>query len=209
MRHRLVLVLLAGALAALAAPRAGAQSLLDHDRTVEGRSRRLLVPIGVSVSVGGGFATFTQAAPRDVAGTAASWEARAAIGTRTPFALELAYLGSVQTIDALGLDDGALLVGQGGEAAVRMNLYDDAWQPYVLAGVAVRRYRVATDTNTSDIAGGDDVTEMPLGFGAAFRYQGLVVDGRATFRTAFGDQLLATRGELDTLGASLTLGWEL
>jgi hypothetical protein len=192
-----------------AAPSPGnAQSLLDDETPRDPHAPRLLLPFGLSVSIGGGFAAFIQEAPREVAGTAGAWEARLAIGTRAPFALELAYLGSVQTVDALGLESDALLIGQGAEVALRMNLFDRAWQPYVLAGGAWRRYRVIADANTSDIANADDVVELPLGFGTCFRYEGFLVDGRAVYRTAFGDDLFATRGDLDTLGASLTLGRE-
>lgn len=176
----------------------------------------LVLPVGMSVSVGGGVAAFAQPDVRDAAGTAGSWDARFAIGTRERVALEAAYLGSAQTVDALGLDTDAVLIGQGLEASVRLNLLQRDWQPYLVAGAAWRHYDIANAAeNTSDISGSDDVFELPVGVGVSWRYQGLVVDGRATFRAAFDDELLQTRStaqqtndDLHTFGGSVTVGWE-
>jgi hypothetical protein len=167
----------------------------------------LFVPAGFSLSVGGGLSTFAREDLRAVADVAGSWDARFAVGTRQPIAFELAYLGSVQNVDALGLDEDAVLISSGAETAIRFNLLVRMWQPYLVAGAAWRRYEVTNAAvNTSDIGDRYDVLEAPIGLGVGFRYEGLLVDGRATYRAAYGDDI--GDEDLHTLGCNLTVGLE-
>lgn len=171
--------------------------------------------VGVSVSVGGGFSTFLLSDVTDFTDPGGGWDARVAIGTREYFAIEGAYLGNVYNIDALGLDNDALLVGNGVEAAARFNVLKGAIQPYALAGVGWKHYSIANaDRNTSSLADNDNVAEFPVGVGLAYRDQGIVLDGRAVVRPTAGSDLIdaavanADDVRLHNLAVNLTLGVE-
>ena len=63
-------------------------------------------------------------------------------GSRSPIAIEAAYVGSAQGINALGLDTDALLVGQGAEGNLRLNLTTRRVQPYLFGGIGWTRYNL-------------------------------------------------------------------
>lgn len=173
----------------------------------------LVSRFGVSVSVGGGVTGFIEDGAREAASIGGSWEARVAAGTRRQLAIEAAYIGTAQPIDALGVDDNAVLLGSGLEADARVNILTGAIQPYLLAGAGWTRYDVTnTETNTSDLAEDDNVFHIPLGIGVGYRYRGLLLDARALYRATADSDLLATGEEngprLDTWSANLRAGFE-
>jgi hypothetical protein len=170
---------------------------------------------GMVISAGGGVEDFTDPGMRDTTGVSGVWDVRFQLGTRFPLAIEAAYLGSAQTIDAIGLDSSAVLLGSTLEAAVRLNATtDQAMQPYLYAGAAWRHYQLTdVDTNTSAVADTDDVVEIPFGAGIAYRFRGFVADARLGVRLA-GDQdlLPASDGGFQTMhrwGALARIGYEL
>src|SRR5690606_16351422 len=59
---------------------------------------------GISISLGGGVSGFVEDEMRDTTDDGGQWDVRVAAGLRGPIALEASYLGSAQSIDALGLD---------------------------------------------------------------------------------------------------------
>lgn len=208
MKKTITTAALIGAGLTLAAAPASAED--DYDASVIG---------GLELSVGGGVSTFAQSNQRDFTGTAGTWDARVAYGTRLPIAVEAAYIGSAQSIDALGLDGDAMLLSNGLEGAARLNILPGPLSPYLLGGVAWRRYSIInSERNVSDLLDEDDVFEVPLGVGLGFTVGGLVIDGRATYRFAFDDELVQTRGvegvddapeeDLHTLGARVAVGVE-
>lgn len=163
---------------------------------------------GIALSLGGGVSGFTNDVMRDTTNDGGSWGVRATIGTRFPVALEAEYIGSAQSIDALGLDDDALLVGNGLQAAARINILDYNVQPFVFGGVAWRHYELARDDfNTSDIRNSDNVMEIPVGAGFAWKYRGFMVDVRGEYRRAFFEDMVPefvdTGIPSDTDGASM------
>jgi hypothetical protein len=100
--------------------------------------------IGVGATVCGGLTGFVDQQARAFTDAGPSWEARITVGTRLPIAIEGAYVGLAQNIDALGVDDNALIVGHGAEGAVRLNLTRIAVQvPGVAPASASRRRRTA------------------------------------------------------------------
>lgn len=146
---------------------------------------------GVSLALGGGVEGFTNDTLRASTNPGGLYNLRVAIGTRSPFAIEGAYIGSVQSIDVLGLDSNALLVGNGLEGKLRINFMDEAVQPFAFAGVGWRRYSLQnTDTNTSAVASDDDVLEVPFGAGLAYKIAGLQLDARGEFRYATQEDLM-------------------
>jgi len=171
--------------------------------------------VGVEATVGGGAIGFIDQSSRNVAGTGASWDARLMFGSRLPIAIETAYLGSVQSIDALGLSTSSLLLGNGVEGTLRVNLTRGRIQPYLFGGAGWTHYQIAnsTTTNTSSVLSKDDVGMIPMGAGLAVRIvSNLLVDVRGTYRATFNDDLLRNTSTSDnsmqSWNASARVGFE-
>jgi hypothetical protein len=185
----------------------------------------LMSGFGTSVQVGGGVFGFTSDGADDFMNTGGSWTARLVFGTRMPLALEAAYIGSANDIEALGLDEDAVLLSNGAEANLRWNVLSTLFRtgidtpigymdPYVFSGIGYRRYSLVNeDFNTSSVNDNDNVGEVPIGGGVNWMIGGLAVDLRGEYRLAFDDDLLAAGGrtestELNTWNASARVGWE-
>lgn len=170
----------------------------------------LMTDYGMGVAVGGGVTGLIDENARDHTDVGGSWDARFIFGTRSIVAGEIAYLGTGQSVDALGLDGDTALVGNGAEASAHLNFLPGMWQPYLLAGVGYTHYElVGDDFNTSSVADDDDVAHFPLGAGLAFRYQGFMADARGVVRPVAGDEMFsASGGSLNTWGANLSAGAE-
>lgn len=174
-------------------------------------------PMGFSITAGGGLTQFINPTVQDFTDPGGLWGVRAAYGTRSRVALEAAYLGSAQNIEALGLDEDAVLLSTGLDATARLNLLTGAWQPYVTVGAAWKRYDlVRADINTSSVRDDDNVFEVPLSLGVSYRFRNLVIDGRAAFRPAVGSGLLdeetddlRTTSSLHNYGLLATFGVEI
>lgn len=177
---------------------------------------------GIAFSVGGGVMGFIDEDMRDVADVGGSWEARAAFGTRSFFAVEAAYVGTAQNIDSvIGPSREGTLVGNGAEGAVRVNFSPKtAANVYAFGGLNWTRYDVV-DANFSRAAAGvadeDDVWQIPFGAGAEYRYMGFIGDIRFTYRAAFEEDLVvdtslnADPGDrlgMDTWGVTARVGYE-
>jgi hypothetical protein len=139
---------------------------------------------GVALSFGGGVSGFTDDIIRDTADDGGGWDVRMTVGTRSVVAVEGEYTGSAQSIDALGLDNDAILVGNGLNGNLRVNFTDLAFQPYAFGGIGWRHYNLTNEdsANTSDVSDSDDVIEFPMGVGVAWKYEGLMLDARGEFR---------------------------
>jgi hypothetical protein len=140
---------------------------------------------GISVQLGGGVSGFTSDSMDDATDIGGDWDVRAIFGARSPLAIEAAYIGSAQSIDALGLDNDAVLLGNGAQGDLRLNgLFGESMvQPYLFGGVAWRHYNLTNESfNTSDISDSDDVLEFPVGAGIGFQAGGFNLDVRGEFR---------------------------
>jgi hypothetical protein len=160
--------------------------------------------IGVEATVGGGAIGFIDQGARDATQTGASWDARLMFGSRLPIAVEGAYVGSVQNIEALGLSTNALLVGNGVEGDLRVNLLRARVQPYFFGGVGWTHYQVTNSaTNTSSVRGSDDIGTVPLGAGVSARLgTAFILDIRGTYRATFADDLMQTQAVNGTAPSS-------
>jgi hypothetical protein len=184
---------------------------------------------GTSIQIGGGVFGFTNEVTDNFMDTGGNWTARVVFGTRMPLALEAAYIGSVNGISALGLDDDAVLMSHGAEANVRWNILstfarelelgDVHIDPYIFSGIAYKFYSLSNDDfNTSSVREDDNVGEVPMGGGLAFSFSGFTLDTRADYRVAFSDDLLGEEAEdlevggpdrsLNNWSATARLGWE-
>ena len=167
---------------------------------------------GFSLTVGGGVDAFVGDAAQNLTSTGGSWNVRASLGTRNSIlGVEGSYIGSAQSVDSLGLDNNAILYGNGAQGAIRLNLLQrEVAQPFLYGGGAWRHYSLSnTSTNTSDIADSADVFELPFGVGVAgYIPGGLVADVRAEYRAAWGGDNLFPNVDIDnnndnTIGSAL------
>jgi hypothetical protein len=177
--------------------------------------------VGVEGTVGGGVTGFVDRAARGFTAVGGSWDVRVTWGSRLPVSIEAAYVGSAQPLQGLDLGGSALLVGNGAEASVRINLLTAAQriQPYIFGGAGWINYQVEnTQIVTANLDQSDNVLEVPLGVGITGRLpRGLVIDLRATGRATFNDTLFndaAAAANVRSSGLSswnlgARLGWEL
>jgi len=172
----------------------------------------LVTPMGMGFAAGGGVNGYLGEAD-DFTGAGGNWEARLIVGTRTVFGGELAYHGTANSLNTLGVDADAVLVSNGAEGAVRLNILTDEIQPYILGGVGWKHFNVAnTEANTSDIRNDDDALTIPLGAGLAYRVNNIYVDARGMYRPAFLADITRDGDtddtDLSTLSGSLNIGFE-
>jgi hypothetical protein len=168
-----------------------------------------LEDLGFSLSAGGGVEGFTSDTMRRTTDDGGNWGVRAAIGTSSFVGFEGAYIGSAQSIDSLGLDSDTMLVGNGAQGAVRLNATTDMEvQPFLFAGLAWRHYELTgTDINTSDVANSDDVLEVPMGVGVAFKAGDLLLDARGEFRAVTGEDLTRSLNSTDSNDSAAMHRW--
>ena len=158
---------------------------------------------GIDVALGGGVEGFAGDSARDFTNDGGSWNLRMGIGNKSYVGFEGSYIGSAQSIDALGLDGDTILVGNGAQGAVRVNFTRDySIQPFAYGGAAWRHYNLTNnDFNTSDIADSDDVFELPVGGGLAFTYEGFLLDARGEYRFSSGGDMMPSL-DVENLGDS-------
>jgi hypothetical protein len=172
--------------------------------------------LGMEATVGGGVTGFIDETPRNTATTGGSWEARLMFGSRLPLAVEAAYVGSAQSIDALGLANNAVLVGNGAEGDLRLNLTRARIQPYLFGGIGWTHYQLTNMSNvanTSSVLDKDDIGTVPLGAGVSARLgRAFILDVRGTYRATFNDDLFramsVNNNSLQSWGATGRLGFE-
>jgi hypothetical protein len=187
------------------------------------RSRSLatmpVVPTGFAFQLGGGVTGFSREETRNTFGTGGYWDARAILGSRSFLGAELAYIGSARDATASGLTGGALL-GDGAEAAVRVNLPIEQQrlliEPFVFGGVGWTYYQIVNETsNTSNVKDHANALSIPFGAGVSAAYNHFTVDARFTYRAVFDDKLVPLTGgdrdheDLQNWSAGLTVGYEL
>jgi len=183
-----------------------------------GEERPWYETIGYGLAVTGGVDDFVSGDAHDTTSVGGDWGVRLTMGTNSFIAGELSYIGSAQSIDALGLDNSAVLVGNGAQGALRLNLTKMASyvQPFVYGGAAWRHYDLTNESfNTSDVSNHSDVFEVPVGVGVAGYIMGFMGDVRAEYRGAWGDEILpepdrnnsnAIIGDMDRWAVTASLG---
>jgi len=164
--------------------------------------------LGIAVEAGGGVGGFIDDRMSSQTTTQGQWTARAVFGTRSHFAGEAAYIGSLQGVNTLGVNEGARLSGHGGETSVRFNVLTGMWQPYATAGIGFMHYSLGdAQLTTSDVLPTADVATFPLGLGMAWRMNGLVLDGRVSFHPSTTSGILR-HANLSTWDVNAKAGFE-
>lgn len=195
MKHCISLALVLGASALIGARPATAQPRYETTDTYDWKDPDLESGIGVGAAVGGGVMGFTDKTMRNsTSNVGGLWDLRIGIGTHVPLGVEVSYIGTANSLhmagETMNIGD---LVGTTVEGVARFNvLPHDAFTPFVFAGIGWTRYNIQNfkaDVAPTGMRHVNDVSELPMGAGLAFRNEGLVVDVRGTFRVA-NDQLL-------------------
>ena len=173
--------------------------------------------IGIEATVGAGAIGFIDETARNATQTGATWDARMLFGSRSLIAVEGAYVGSVQNIEALGLSTSSLLLGNGVEGTLRVNVTRTRVQPYLFGGVGWTHYQLTNaQANTSSLLGSDDVGTVPLGAGLSARLgSAFILDIRGTYRATFGGDMFQgvalntdSSNAMQTWSASGRVGFE-
>jgi len=170
--------------------------------------------VGIEATVGGGAVGFIDSAVRNTVNTGGTWDARLTFGSRLPIAIEGAYVGSAQTIDALGLSSNTRLIGNGVEGDLRLNFTNYMVQPYIFGGAGFTHYQITnTATNTSSVLSSDDVGTVPLGAGISVRpTKAFLIDVRGTYRAVFNDtmfdRITNSNNSMQNWGAIGRVGFE-
>jgi hypothetical protein len=159
---------------------------------------------GMAFSVGGGVDDFAGSTLGNATSLGGSWTARLSIGSRSFVGGELSYIGSAQTISQLGLASNSELIGNGAQAALRLNgTIDYPFQPFIYGGVAWRHYSLNTSrTNLSDVTESNDALEVPAGIGLAAYYDGLMMDVRGEYRWGWLDKAMIPSTSTSTSNAN-------
>jgi hypothetical protein len=169
--------------------------------------------LGAGVLLGGGFEDFTNSTLRNMTGGAGTWNARVLAGTRQYVGVEAAYVGAARGVDALGVQSNAVLVSNGVEGALRLNVpvvlrRAQLVEPFGFVGVGWSHYSVTnTNVNTSDIASDDDVMSVPVGGGLEYAIGRFMADARFTYRSTYYNDLMRTGGNLNNWGVSTQIGF--
>ncbi|MFW7381274.1 MAG: outer membrane beta-barrel protein [Oligoflexus sp.] len=170
----------------------------------------------VVVSAAVGMSEFTEGTMEDVTDTGVDWDVRVLWGSRSFIGVEAAYIGaSYDTTGARG--SSTTLYSNGLETAVRMNLMQistgavatQAWQPYVLGGVAWKNYQLDDSLQSAELRSSDDTMEVPVAAGVSFYFPNrLMVDARAAYRFGVASDLVRI-GEASTDNWNLSgrVGW--
>ncbi len=178
--------------------------------------------MGLELSLGGGVTQFTNKTLRDTTSPVGGlWDLRAAVGTRVPIGLEVAYIGTASQIRSLFSQPTAVMIGTTLESDVRLNIMPHyVIDPYVFAGIGWTRYNLDEHDFTlasTGIRNHDDMMEVPIGAGISYRWQGIVADMRGTFRATQGAELVLENSTRGTTGqfapmhswdATLAIGYE-
>jgi hypothetical protein len=176
--------------------------------------------LGVGMMFGGGVTDFASPTVREMTGTGGAWDVRLIFGQREVLALETAYVGSAHYISANGLDSDAMLVSNGAEGVLRLNIpvidHGSIIEPFGFVGLGWSRYELTqTAYNNSSISTVDNVMEVPYGAGLTMGSDGFLVDIRFTYRATYYDNMMrlasSTTGEnmrLDSWSLGAHIGFE-
>lgn len=182
-----------------------------HERTAE------RAPVGLQLMVGAGVMNQLDDETEELTELGGTWDARVAFFNHNLIGFEAAYVGSVQEVDALGLDDNAVLMGNGAEADLRINFVRHGMvRPYAFGGLGWTHYDLTnTDTANAAVEDNDDVLHIPAGAGVGFHLgRGVTLDVRGTLRAALEDEVFEPMSpEDDEMGlenwsTSAQLGFE-
>lgn len=166
----------------------------------------------IGMMFGGGVDDFAGSVFRGATRTGGGWNVRLVFGQHSYLGAEVAYIGSAQEIQGLGIrTNNPVLVGNGVQGDLRLNgTRYSVLQPYIFGGVAWRHYTLSEGQSAfADLSNTDNVLEVPAGLGLAVYVGPVIIDARGEYRFAFGGNSNENGNpSLDRWGASGNLGFE-
>lgn len=192
-----------------------------EELVVESRASAWHERVGIGLFLGGGVDGFVSERLRSMTRIGGSWNVRVTVGTRSRVAGEVSYIGAAQAIDAPFQTGEAVLVGNGLQAALRIDVLSTRdLRSFVYGGAAWRHYDLLDveliGPGASD-ADDDNVFETPVGIGIAGYAGSLTADVRAEYRPGWGSDLVpllapseddAFFGDADRWGVTGNIGLE-
>jgi hypothetical protein len=164
--------------------------------------------VGVGFEAGAGVGSFLDTRMAAQTGAAGQWRFRGIVGTRRHLAGEAAYIGGVQTVNALGVSQGATLMNHGFEGSFRYNLFTGFIQPYATGGLGYSHYTMGSAViSNSDVSSTGNVMTLPLSVGLAVKPGALIVDARLSVHPAVG-QVLIRDTNMSTWDVAAHAGFE-
>jgi hypothetical protein len=171
-------------------------------------------PIGVAIMAGGGAFDFVGGDIRAATKMGGFWQVRALLGSRSIVGLEAAYLGTAQSIQALGLASDARLLSNGVEGTLRLNapigIRRLLIEPFAFGGGGWSHYNIVnSNTSTASLRDTDNVITVPVGGGLDMGFNGFFLDARFTYRFSYNNDLVQAgdRG-LNNWNAGGAIGYE-
>lgn len=168
--------------------------------------------LGVAVLASLGVSYFPDANMRVITSPGLGYGVSVITGTRRYFALELAYLGTVQSFRLSPRRRAGILVANGVLGTIRFQFDTRVRQPYFATGLGWRRYDLLRmDAGQDDLRRSDSVVEVPLTLGLAWFGSTTLIDAHVGYRVAMGDTLMVhQRGPgLDAWDVGVRAGIEL
>ena len=164
--------------------------------------------IGLGAVIGGGVTSFFGDAATDLVKPGGSWTARLEIGTRSHLAGEVAYVGSLASLQGLGVQNNSVLMSNGAEGLLKWNILTGPVQPYLGAGAGWKNYRLQNVSSTyTAITAESNLAHIPGIAGVAVRARGFIFDARFTAAAPIDPDLIAG-SNLVSWDASGRIGFE-
>jgi hypothetical protein len=192
-----------------AQPAQSAEPAIDRGPETE-RVKEQRRPTGLGLQLGGGVTQFGAAYANDLVDLGGAWDARVTYGMRSILGVEAAYVGSAQMLSDESFPSDAYLLGNGAEAAARLNLpvKGVTWSlvPYVLLGMGWNNYQAINLGESILMKGSDNVLTIPVGAGLTAAYWGFILDARFTYRQTLDDDLFVNKAGMHGWTAGAHIG---
>ena len=168
----------------------------------------------IAVEAGGGYASFGAKGLRDITQNGGEWDFRLVLGARSPFAVELGYVGTANQLNGrmTGVDPNTVILSDAFEGDLRLST--PAWhrmpvQVFGFAGAGYNRFDLTNSSfNNGQLTGRDDTFVLPAGGGLQINFSNnLVLDGRFTYRAIFDENLMGRDHNADMYTATGRIGY--
>ncbi len=183
-----------------APPVANYQQPPEH-RKKRWRGNRVFSPYQISLTLGGGGGAYFNDRMQDALHGGGAWDARLVFGTRSFIAFEAGYIGTANALES-SFSNAPVLVGNGLEGNLRINLVPWRVEPYIFGGVGYNHFNLVSRANdpiaASQFRDSDDEVLVPAGAGVSgYIGKHATLDARFTYRAIFNSNILVTANNAD------------
>jgi len=167
----------------------------------------------VAVEVGGGYASFGAKGLRDITQNGGEWDFRLVLGARSPFGVELGYVGTANQLNGRmsGVDPNTVILSDAFEGDLRLST--PAWRRFPLqvfgfAGAGYNRFDLTNSRFNNGQLKEDNTFVLPAGGGLQINFTPhLALDGRFTYRAIFDEDLMGRNHNADMYTATGRIGY--